>query len=110
MHSGLAIRSTLITAAFLLLTAGSALAQIADPRVNARQTQQRDRIVHGVGKRELTANETLRLADEQRAIKTQERRYKSDGVLTAAERAKLKQAQRQASRHIAVQKHDAQRR
>ena len=87
MHSRIAIRSTLIAAAFLLLTAGSALAQTGDPRVNALQTQQKDRIVHAVGKRELTANETLRLADEQRAIKTQERRYKSDGVLTVAERA-----------------------
>lgn len=108
MPSKLAIRSTLVTAALLLLTAGSTWAQTADPRINARQAQQKDRIKHGVATGELTRNETLRLADEQRAIKAQERRYKSDGVLTATERAKLKHAQKRASRNIAAQKHDAQ--
>ncbi len=110
MPSKLAILSTLVTGALLLLTAGSVWAQVADPRINARQAQQKHRITQGVASGELTRNETLRLADEQRAIKAQERRYKSDGVLTATERAKLKRAQHRASRNIAVQKHDAQHR
>ncbi len=109
MPSKLAIRSSLVTAA-LLLAAGSTWAQTADPGINARQAQQRNRIIHGAATGELTRNETLRLADEQRAIKAQERRYKSDGVLTASERAKLKHAQKRASRNIAAQKHDAQHR
>lgn len=110
MPSKLVIGSTLVTAALLLLTAGSALAQVADPRINARQAHQKDRITQGTATGELTRNEALRLADEQRAIKAQERRFKSDGVLTATERAKLKHAQKRASRNIVVQKHDAQRR
>jgi len=110
MRSKLVIGSTFVTAALLLLTAGSALAQTADPGINARQAQQNNRIKQGIATAELTRNETLRLADEQRAIKAQERRYKSDGVLTASERAKLKHAQNRASRNIAVQKHDAQHR
>ncbi len=108
MRSKLANGSTLAMAVLLLITAGSALAQTADPRINARQAQQKARITQGVASGELTRNEALRLADEQRAIKAQERRYKSDGVLTATERAKLKNAQKRASRHIVVQKHDTQ--
>jgi len=108
MRSKLANGSTLAMAALLLITAGSAWAQTADPRINARQAQQKARITQGVASGELTRNEALRLADEQRAIKAQERRYKSDGVLTVTERAKLKHAQKRASRNIAAQKHDAQ--
>jgi len=110
MPSQLAARSTLVTAALLLLISSSTWAQTADPRINARQAHQKDRITQGVASGELTRRETLRLADEQRAIKAQERRYKSDGVLTATERAKLKHAQNRASRNIAAQKHDAQHR
>lgn len=110
MPSQFAIRSALVTAALLLITSSSTWAQTADPRINARQAQQKDRTKQGVATGELTRKETLRLADEQRAIKAQERRYKADGVLTPTERAKLKHAQNRASRHIAAQKHDAQRR
>lgn len=79
-----------------------------DPRVNARQQNQHQRIKQGVRSGELTRRETGALAREQRDIRQLEREYKSDGELTRAERVDLHQEQNQASRHIYNQKHDAQ--
>ena len=79
-----------------------------DPRVNARQVHQRERIQQGVRSGELTRRETRKLAGEQRDIRQLERAYKSDGQLTGAERRDLHHEQNQASRDIYRQKHDAQ--
>jgi hypothetical protein len=79
-----------------------------DPRVNARQQNQHQRIKQGVQSGELTRRETGALAREQRDIRQLERAYKSDGTLTRSERVDLHQEQNQASRHIYNQKHDAQ--
>jgi Skp family chaperone for outer membrane proteins len=81
-----------------------------DPGVNVRQEHQRDRIQQGVRSGELTRRESIRLREEQRDIRQLERAYKSDGVLTGAERRDLHQEQNQASRHVYNQKHDAQER
>lgn len=79
-----------------------------DPGVNARQHNQRERIQQGVASGELTRRETARVREEQRDIRQLERAYKSDGTLTAAERADLHHEQNQASRDIYRQKHDEQ--
>ena len=79
-----------------------------DPRVNARQQNQHQRVKQGVQSGELTRRETGALAREQRDIRQLERAYKSDGTLTRSERVDLHQEQNQASRHIYNQKHDAQ--
>ena len=79
-----------------------------DPRVNARQQNQHQRVKQGVRSGELTRRETGALAHEQRDIRQLEREYKSDGTLTRSERVDLHQEQNQASRHIYNQKHDAQ--
>ena len=79
-----------------------------DPRVNARQQNQHQRVKQGVRSGELTRRETGALAHEQRDIRQLEREYKSDGTLTRGERVDLHQEQNQASRHIYNQKHDAQ--
>lgn len=79
-----------------------------DPRVNARQQNQHQRVKQGVQSGELTRRETGALAHEQRDIRQLERAYKSDGTLTRSERVDLHQEQNQASRHIYNQKHDAQ--
>ncbi|MBM3392758.1 MAG: hypothetical protein FJY34_12430 [Betaproteobacteria bacterium] len=80
-----------------------------DPGVNARQDHQQQRIGQGVRSGNLTPNETRRLEREQRHIRMEERYYKSDGVLTRAERADLRHDQNRASRHIWREKHDGQR-
>jgi hypothetical protein len=79
-----------------------------DPRVNARQQNQHQRVKQGVRSGELTRRETGVLAREQRDVRQLEREYKSDGTLTRDERIDLHQEQNQASRHIYEQKHDAQ--
>jgi hypothetical protein len=79
-----------------------------DPGVNARQQNQRERIQQGVRSGELTRRETRKAVETQRDVRQLERAYKSDGKLTAGERADLHHEQNQASRQIYRQKHDAQ--
>lgn len=81
---------------------------VRDPGVNARQANQQARIREGVRSGELTRRETRGVRETQRDIRQLERAYKSDGVLTPAERADLHREQNQASRQIYRQKHDAQ--
>ncbi len=84
--------------------------KMRDPGVNARQGFQRDRIGQGVRSGELTKSETMELAAEQRAIRKEERAYKSDGKLTKEERKDLHQDLNAASKDIYEQKHDAEKR
>ena len=101
-------------AIFLLALAAAttvpAVAGTRDPVVNHRQHHQAARIHQGVASGALTGAEARRLAAEQRAIRAEERRYQSDGVLTRAERADLRHDLNRASRHIWLEKHDGQRR
>ena len=100
-----------VALAVSLLITGSALAQPpSTPVVDARQANQKARINEGVKSGELNRRETARLRAEQRSIRSQEKMAKADGVVTARERAQLRREQNQASRHIAKQKHDAQKR
>ncbi|MDO8960326.1 MAG: hypothetical protein Q7U85_11395 [Rhodocyclaceae bacterium] len=85
-------------------------AAVRDPGVNARQSNQRERIGQGIRSGELTRGEARQLGAEQRAIRQEERQYKSDGVLTKAERKDLQQDLNVASRDIYNEKHDADRR
>jgi hypothetical protein len=78
--------------------------------VNDRQHHQSQRIEQGTKSGELTRGETRRLQAEQRQIRHEERAYKADGHLTAAERADLHRDLNRASGDIYRQKHDAQHR
>lgn len=102
--------SMLVAGMATLWLAAPAQARPHDPGVNARQHHQQQRIGQGVRSGELTRGETHRLEREQRHIRQEERRYKSDGVLTRAERADLQHDQNRASRHIYQEKHDAEHR
>lgn len=102
------IALAMITALTLSTVAVQADAGTRDPRVNARQHNQRDRIQQGVRSGELTRREARNAAEDQRDIRQLERAYKSDGKLTGAERADLHHEQNQASREIYREKHDAQ--
>lgn len=93
-----------------LLIAGSVLAQTSTPIVDQRQDNQRARIRDGVKSGELTKREAARLRAEQRGISAEKQMAKADGVVTPAERAGLRRDQNRASRDIARQKHDTQKR
>jgi hypothetical protein len=102
-------KSTLLAGIGLALSiamAGSVSA--GTPRYDARQHNQRERIVNGVGNGELTMRETRRLAGGQVHLNRVERRAKADGVVTARERAHMQHEENQQSRRIYRQKHDAQ--
>ncbi len=101
----------LITASLVLGTLCAApplfAAPIHDPVVNAHQHRQHARIWQGVHSGQLTRSETRALASEQRALRQQERGYKSDGRMTHAERQDMRQDQRAASQTLYNEKHDA---
>jgi hypothetical protein len=95
------------------LALGLVLASTASagtPRIDTRESNQRERIQEGVASGELTRAETRRLAAGQVHVHRAEARAKADGVVTARERAHLHHEANQQSRRIHRQKHDAQRR
>lgn len=102
-------KSTLLAGIGLALSlamAGSVSA--GTPRIDQREHNQRGRIQNGVKSGELTRPETRRLAAGQVHVHRVEARAKSDGVVTARERAHLQHEANQQSRRIYRQKHDAQ--
>lgn len=98
----------------LVLVAGAASAQTpatsATPRVDQRQANQEQRIDQGVASGELNRREAHRLNHQQNRINRAENRAKADGVVTATERRTLERKQDRASRNIAHQKRDGQKR
>lgn len=98
----------ILAVAVLATFAGVAVAGTHDPGVNARQARQHARIEQGIASGELTGKEAARLKTEQRAIRAEERAFKSDGNLSVAERKQLQRDLNRASRDIYNQKHDAQ--
>lgn len=76
--------------------------------VGERQKNQQERIDEGVKSGELNKRETIRLEKEQARIRRKKRRLKSDGTLSAKDKAKLTHDQNKASRHIYKEKHDEQ--
>jgi hypothetical protein len=76
--------------------------------VDSREQNQRTRIRQGVKSGELTRNETRHLLKEEAKIRTFERKAKSDGEISAKEKAKLDRFLDKASKDIYKQKHDQQ--
>lgn len=78
------------------------------PVIDHRQKAQRHRIHDGVESGELTRREAVDARQDQHRIHRIERRAEADGIVTAAERAKLHRTQNKASREIRRNKHDRQ--
>ena len=98
----------------LTLVAGSAVVAEAKgrcgartPGVNQRQHNQQRRIFGGVRSGELTSREFWRLEQNAREIRRDEREARSDGVVTARERAGLQRDLNKESRMIYRAKHNA---
>lgn len=100
--------SALLAGLVTFWLSSSAQAAPYDPGINARQHRQHERIAQGLRSGELSRGEAQQLRAEQRAIRAKERLYKSDGVLTVAERRDLQHDQYLADRHIYLEKHDAE--
>lgn len=99
-----------LTAAALISISGvlASSAAAGTPVLDQRQQNQAQRIGQGVRSGELTRPEARRLVRGQRELRQDERMAKSDGVVTARERARLEREADQQSRRIHRQKHDAQ--
>ena len=92
--------------AAVMLTATIASAHPVTPRIDRREARQADRIHQGFRSGELTRGELRALRAGQRNIHRLERRAKSDGFVSARERARLMRAQNRQSRHIWRLKHN----
>ena len=98
---------TIITIALVSISV-SGMAQTATPQVTKRQVNQQERIGQGVNSGELTPAETAHLEGREAKIQEDKKAAKSDGTVTAAERAKLNREENRTSRAIYRQKHDGQ--
>lgn len=85
-------------------------AGMRDHNINQSQHNQQHRIADGVKSGELTRGEAKNLQGQERAIRKEERQYKSDGNLSKAERKDLHQDMNALSKDIYHEKHDAQER
>jgi hypothetical protein len=99
-------RTLIVVLTAALLAAFASLAVAGTPVVNKRQVRQHARIAQGVASGELTKGEAVRLRAGQRHLRRQERRARSDGVVTARERVRLQHMQNRESRTIYRLKHN----
>lgn len=102
------IISLVLTAAGAVFAQSAMAASTATPRVDRREAHQQERINQGAASGRLTPKETARLQAAQGRINAAEAKAKSDGVVTAKERAHLTHMQNKASRHIRRDKHAGQ--
>jgi hypothetical protein len=89
-----------------MLTATIASAHPVTPRVDRREARQGARIHQGVRSGQLTRGEARSLRAGQRRVRRMEFRVKSDGVVSARERARIGHAQDRQGRHIWRMKHN----
>ena len=104
------IARLMVIVALLATFCAPVFAGTDDPGVNRRQHRQKDRIKQGVRSGELTKEEAKGLRGEKKAIREKEKAFKSDGQLTKDERKELHQELNESSKHIADEKHDAEKR
>jgi len=104
-----------LIAVLSLSIGGAAFAQaapkdpLATPRIDQREANQEKRIEQGVASGQLTPRETKRLEMHEKRIANAETRAKADGTVTGKERKHLLRMESQASKDIALEKHDKQR-
>lgn len=106
--SSLSLVFVALTTAALAVNAGPGKHLKHTPGVSKRQVNQEERIAQGVKSGELTQAEAKKLQGEEKALRTEKRAYKDDGVVTPAERKDLHQDANQASKDIYAEKHDAE--
>jgi uncharacterized membrane protein YebE (DUF533 family) len=103
------MKTKLFIAAIATAITLPAFAQTYTPGIDQRQMNQEQRIDQGIASGQLTQREAARLERGQQRVDNMENRAKSDGVVTARERARVQHAQNVESKRIYRQKHDRQR-
>jgi hypothetical protein len=84
-------------------------AQYGNNKVGQRKENQQDRIANGIKSGQLTAGETAKLENQQKAINQQTKadRAANGGKLTPGEKAQVNKEQNAASKNIYNKKHNA---
>ena len=100
------MKKSMLFVAFTVIATAPAFA--GTPHLDAREANQRAHIHQGVKSGELTRPEARRLRTGEARLHYNEARAKSDGVVTAAERARLQREASRESARIYRQKHDSQ--
>ena len=100
----------ILSLATLALIATTAVASANDNRIDRRESIQERRIQEGVRSGDITRREYRQLEAEQARIRSMEREAKRDGRVDRREAAAIERAQDAASRHIAQERHDSERR
>ena len=98
------MKAYLLAGLALVVASGPALADT--PYVDKREHRQAHRIYDGIRSGELTYGESARLIRGQRRVRRLEWQFKSDGVVTPAERAILHRRLNVQSARIYKNKHD----
>ena len=94
------MKKILVLAGLLFAFSVAASAQTNTPLVNKREKNQKQRIVRGVKSGNLTFKETGKLLKQQSEIRKAEKKAKSDGNVTLAERLRLQRKLNQSGRNI----------
>lgn len=102
------MKTRLLVAALATAISLPAFAQTYTPGIDQRQINQEQRIDQGIASGQLNQREAARLERGQARVDAMENRAKSDGVVTARERTRIKHAQNVESKRIYRQKHDRQ--
>lgn len=85
---------------------GSTASAQPTPGADWRQHNQSLRVFNGVQNGSLTFRETGQLVRGQARVRNQERRFKSDGVVTRRERARMHRTLNRQNRRIYRRKHN----
>ena len=97
---------SLFAAVLMSACAAPAIAQDSNtPNIDQRQNNQQQRIDNGVKSGQLTARETRNLDQREATIEADKQAAKADGVVTPAERRRLRREESRASRAIYAKKH-----
>ncbi len=95
-----------VVSALTISFSGSTASAQSTPGADWRQHNQSLRIFNGVQNGSLTLRETGQLVHGQARVHHQERRFKSDGVVTRRERARMHRTLNRQNRRIYRRKHN----
>ena len=95
---------------FLILGVMALLLGGATEASAQRRNNDRQRVRQGIRSGQITREEARQIRARQQAIRNERRVYRSDGVITRAERRDLRRDQREQGRYIRSQRRDDDRR
>ena len=100
------MKNLLVMFGLVIAFSAATSAQSNTNGIDAREKNQKQRIVNGVKSGDLGFKETAKLLNQQAEIRKFERKAKADGTVTLGERVRLHRELNQAGRNINRKKND----